>query len=102
MSPTRRDLFRRTGATIAAASIAALPAVPVAAQTPRLASLIDVDDDVPYGLAVISGETYCLWAKTWSRDERERFLMVIEREFPNLTADVIDHLEFYARREGAA
>lgn len=101
MSPTRRDLFKRFLATIATASVAALPALPVADQPGRLAALIDTSEQVSHGIGTINGMTFIHWAERWSPDEREHYLTVMAREFPDMTADVIDHLEWWARQEEA-
>ncbi len=97
MSPTRRDLFRRAAATVAAVSVAAIPTVPVVATKPsRLLVAFIFDDPVPYGMATVNGYLWIHWAN-WTRGEREHFLEVIEREFPVVAADVADHLEQRAR-----
>lgn len=98
MSPTRRDLFKRAAATVAAASTAALPVLTVTAQPPRLVSVVDTDDPVPYGLAAVKGFMWIHWADHWTPSERTHFLTVIEREFPDLANDVIVHMQGVAKR----
>ena len=66
---------------------------PVTAQIGRLASLIDTFEHGPYGLSAISGTVWCLWWKRWTQEERDHYLALDDRELPDLTAEVIDHLE---------
>ncbi len=99
MSPARRDLFRRAAATVAAVSVAALPAVPVAAKPLRLAAAFDINAPHPYGISVVSGYVWIQWAD-WTEGQREHFLEIIEREFPAVADAAIDHLERCAAEEG--
>ncbi len=72
----------------------------VAAKAPALASLIDTSENGPYGLSAISGTVWIHWYKHWTRDQREHYLAVIEREFPEFTAEIVEHLEWCAAKEG--
>jgi len=56
-----------------------------------------MDDPVPYGLAAVKGFLWIHW-EGWTLGEREHFLEVIEREFPAVAADTVDHLERWAQR----
>lgn len=88
MSPTRRDLFRRTAATVAAASIAVVPTLPVAAQPGRLASVVDCTNPMPN--AHFGGPVFCLW-RDWSPAERLHFINVLDREVPDLAAMIYEY-----------
>ena len=83
MSPTRRDLFRRATATIATASIAVLPDMPVASHPGRLASVVDCTNPMPN--AHFGGPIWCMW-HDWSPAQRRHFIDVIDRELPDLAA----------------
>ncbi len=60
-------------------------------ESSRLAAAIDVEEAVPYGIAVIKGFIWIHW-KDWT---------VGEREFPAVAADAVVHLERWAQRQGA-
>ncbi len=61
-----------------------------------LASVFDLTNPTPYILAAVNGTVLIHWAEQWSLAERAHFLDVIEREFPELAADVIEHMTWRA------
>ncbi len=61
-----------------------------------LASVFDLTNPTPDIMAVVNGYILVHWAEQWSFAERRRFLDVIEREFPKLAADVIEHMRWRA------
>lgn len=67
-----------------------------------LASVVDTADRTPYGLAAIKGMIWIHWAERWTLDQRKNFLGVMEREFPALAADVMEHMERCACEKGDA
>ncbi len=99
MSPTRRDLFRRAAATVAAVSIAALPTVH-AVQSPRLVDVIDTTDDLSAGAGCLWGMIILCW-REWSPAKRQRYLEIMGREFPDFGAGVVDVLQGNAARRVA-
>lgn len=98
MSPTRRDLFRRAAAATVMVAAAALPAMPVVAQTPGLASVIDTTDSMASGIGAIHVELCYHWHR-WPQVTRERFLSVIDEQFPDLSAAAISLIERVERSE---
>lgn len=99
MSPTKRDLSKRTVAAVAASS---MPAVAGATQTTSLLSVPDALDDVSLVLAGVKVTITNHWAELWSREQRAHFLEVIDREFPELAADVIDQMQWSAANPAEA
>lgn len=96
---TRRDSSTPIGV---AASLTATPVVPVTVQPPSVASVIDPAERMPAGLTAVTNYMWIHWVQRWSPAERERFLTVVEREFPDVTADAIHHMQRVdRRREGA-
>lgn len=69
----------------------------------KLASAFDLTNPTPYHiLAEINGYILIHWAERWSLAERTHFLDVIEREFPEVAADVIDHMQWRAANPAEA
>jgi hypothetical protein len=61
-----------------------------------LASVFDLTNPTPDIMVVVNGYTRIHWGEQWSLAERAHFLDVIEREFPKLAADVIEHMAWRA------
>ncbi len=89
MPPTRRDLLKRTVAAVAGPSLAALPPTAGAAQTTSLRSVVDCTDDVSFALAGLKVTIGNHWAERWTHEQRAHFLAVIDREFPEVAAEVV-------------
>ncbi len=108
MSPTRRDLFRRAAATVAAVSIAALPTVPVAVPAVNpvrgFASVVDTDSDIASKFGALTVMLCFHWPE-WTPDRRARFVEVLDdalgREFPDLLDDTLALIERSEERRAA-
>ncbi len=96
MSPTRRDVIKRSAAAVAVVSIATLPIFPVAAKPHGLASMVDTTSAFVGNLHALDVMLNFHW-RDWTPARRARFVEVLDdalgREYHDLLADTIALIE---------